>query len=53
MIPTTPPVCEADERCRQALHEIGRQQTEDAISLHRIRLILAGDTCRHEEQDQQ
>jgi len=43
-----PPVCEADERNRRALFEIGRQRTEDAISLRRIEHILTGDACDHE-----
>ena len=37
-------MCEADDRNKQALYEIGRQRTNDAISLHRIEGILRGDT---------
>jgi len=37
-------MCDADDRNKQALHEIGRQRTDDAISLHRIEGILRGDT---------
>jgi len=40
--------CEADERNRRALYEIGRQRTDDAISLSRIEHILRGDNCGHE-----
>gem|GEM_PF-5946944 len=42
-------MCEADERNRRALFEIGRQKTADAISLRRIEHILTGDVCDHEK----
>lgn len=41
--PATRPPCEAERRNKQALYEIGRQRTDDAISLHRIERILRGD----------
>jgi hypothetical protein len=34
----------AEERNKRALHEISRQRTEDAISIHRIERILRGET---------
>ena len=43
----TAPTCEADERNKRALHEISRQRTEDAISIHRIERILRGETSEH------
>jgi len=40
--------CESERIRKQALYEIGRQRTEDTISLHRLQRILEGtepDTC--------
>jgi hypothetical protein len=42
---TTP--CESSRIIKQALYEIGRQRTDDSMSLHRIQRILEGDEPDH------